>query len=173
MTQPVTLAHVNALDATAFEDCFGDIAEYSPWVARIAARLRPFGSRSSMHGAFVSAIQQAEANLQLDLINAHPDLAGKAMIADELTEESKSEQSGAGLDRLSTEEFARFTALNEAYKTKFGFPFIYAVKGSDKTMILDAFEERLKNDRDAEFAQAIKQVSNIVRFRLEERVCDD
>ena len=98
---------------------------------------------------------------------AVPDLAGKLAIAGELTEDSRREQAGAGLDRLSAEEHARFTALNQAYTEKFGFPFIIAVKGLDRDDILKAFEARLDNGLDQEFETAAAQVEKIARLRLE------
>ena len=103
----------------------------------------------------------------MDLICAHPDLAGKAALAGELTDASTSEQAGAGLDTLSKEEFDRFHRLNEAYKSKFGFPFILAVKGHDKHSILASFENRLENEQDDERIEALRQISEIARFRLE------
>jgi OHCU decarboxylase len=103
---------------------------------------------------------------RLAVLRAHPDLAGKLAIAGELTEDSRKEQAGAGLDRLSADEHARFTTLNDAYVEKFGFPFIIAVKGLQKNDILGAFETRINNDRDTEFATACAQVERIALLRL-------
>lgn len=154
----------------AFVAAFGDIAEHSPWVAETAAASRPFADRRAMAEAFLDAVLEAGAAKQLALIRAHPDLAGKAAIAGDLLPDSKAEQAGAGLDRLTPEEHARFTALNDAYKARFGFPFIFAVKGADKHKILAAFEERIGNDGEAELATAIRQVCNIIGFRIEDRI---
>ena len=132
--------------------------------------MRPFATVDALHAAMVSAVNDAGDNAQLALIRAHPDLAGKAALAGKLTAESTSEQKGAGLDRLTADEFARFHKLNDAYKDRFGFPFIFAVKGATKHMILEAFEARVKNDPGTEFAAAIAQVCRIFRFRLEDRV---
>ena len=103
------------------------------------------------------------------MIRAHPDLAGKAALAGELTDDSTREQAGAGLDQCSPEEMARFERLNEAYKAKFGFPFVMAVKGSDRYAILDAFEVRLENTPAEERRTAVEQINRIARFRLEAR----
>ncbi|MHC3973289.1 2-oxo-4-hydroxy-4-carboxy-5-ureidoimidazoline decarboxylase, partial [Pseudomonas aeruginosa] len=105
---------------------------------------------------------------QLALINAHPDLAGKAAIRGELTASSTSEQAGAGIHECSAEEFARFTELNDAYKARFGFPFIKAVKGSNRHQILAAFEERIQHSADEEFATALAEINKIALFRLQQ-----
>jgi len=162
----IAVAAVNRMDLPAFLAAFGDVAEHSPWVAREAASFRPFGDRDAMVLAFERAIRSANIEAQLALIRAHPDLATKAR----LTGDSTREQAGAGLDTLSAAEFARFTNLNDTYKTKFGFPFIFAVKGATKHMILAAFEERVNKTGDQELATALAQVCRIFRFRIEDRV---
>ncbi|MER2604715.1 MAG: 2-oxo-4-hydroxy-4-carboxy-5-ureidoimidazoline decarboxylase [Siculibacillus sp.] len=166
----LTLAEVNALSAADYVARFGDVAEHSPWVAEVAARARPHASREAMIEAFAEAVRVAPEEARLALVRAHPDLAGKAARAGAMAEDSKREQAGVGLDTLTDEEFARFERLNDAYRAKFGFPFIFAVKGATKTMILDAFEARLPDTLAAEFETAIAQVSRIFRFRLEDRV---
>jgi 2-oxo-4-hydroxy-4-carboxy-5-ureidoimidazoline decarboxylase len=166
----IALDAVNLMTEDAFVATFGDVAEHSPWVAANAAEARPFISRRAMSEAFLDAMFEAGAPRQLALLRAHPDLAGRAAIAGALAPESSREQSRAGLDRLTPEEFQKFTALNAAYQEKFGFPFIVAVKGIDKHGILSAFEKRLKNDPEDEFATALRQVARIVAFRLEDRV---
>jgi 2-oxo-4-hydroxy-4-carboxy-5-ureidoimidazoline decarboxylase len=167
---PASLAAVNAMSAADFVAAFGGIAEHSPWVAEAAATGRPFASRVAMIEAFQSAIGDAGADRQRALLVAHPDLAGRAAIAGDLTDDSRREQAGAGLDRLTPEEFARFTGLNAAYRERFGIPFIFAVRGADKYRILAAFETRIGNPEDVEFATALEQVCRIVSFRLEDRV---
>ena len=167
---PKTLAEINAMAPEGFVLCFGDIAEHATWVAQAAAKRRPFASRDAMIAAFAAAVREAEPERQLDLLRSHPDLAGKAARAGEITADSRREQSGAGLDSLDAEEFTRFTMLNERYRRTFGFPFILAVKGATKQRILSAFESRLGNSPDAERATALSQVLRIIRFRLEERV---
>jgi 2-oxo-4-hydroxy-4-carboxy-5-ureidoimidazoline decarboxylase len=167
---PISLAVVNAMSADEFAEAFGGIAEHSAWVAEAAAAKRPFASRMAMIAAFQAAIGDAGAERQRALLVAHPDLAGRAAIAGDLTDDSRREQAGAGLDRLTAEEFARFTALNASYRDRFGIPFIFAVRGADKHMILAAFEARIGNGEDVEFATALEQVCRIVAFRLEDRV---
>ncbi len=167
---PVPIDAVNRMTRDDFVKAFGDVAEHSPWVAERAALARPFAGRREMIGAFLDAVFDADAPAQLALVRAHPDLAGRAAVAGELMPDSRKEQAGAGLDKLTGDEFARFTALNEAYRAKFGFPFILAVKGADKHRILQSFESRLDNDPEAELATAIRQVANIINFRIEDRV---
>lgn len=162
----MSLATVNAKSAAEFVAAFGDVAEHSPWVAREAATSRPFASREAMIAAFTSATTAASRDAQLTLIRAHPDLATRAS----LTVDSSNEQAGAGLNTLTADEMATFTRFNDAYKAKFGFPFIFAVKGATKHQILASFAERLNNDAEAEFATAIAQVTRIFRFRIEDRV---
>ena len=170
MTDPISLATANAMSEAEFVAAFGDVAEHSPWVAERAAADRPFATRMAMIEAFQTAIGEAGAEEQRALLCAHPDLAGRAAVAGDLTDESRREQAGAGLDRLTPDEFASFTALNDAYREKFGIPFIFAVKGADKHRILAAFEARIGNAEDVEFATALAQVCRIVAFRLEDRI---
>jgi 2-oxo-4-hydroxy-4-carboxy-5-ureidoimidazoline decarboxylase len=161
-----SLAEVNAMPAEAFVSAFGDVAEHSPWVARHAASLRPYRSCDAMVTAFCDSLRAASPQSQLALIRAHPDLATKA----KLTSDSRREQTGAGLDALTEAEFARFNHLNELYKSKFDFPFIFAVKGATKEQILESFSERISNTQDDEFALAIEQICRIFRFRIEDKV---
>lgn len=107
---------------------------------------------------------------QLALIRVHPDLAGKAALRGELTAESTREQAGAGLDQLTPDEFARFTELNERYTTRFGFPFIMAVKNATKHQILSGFEQRIDNTPELEFATALEQINRIAAFRIADLV---
>ena len=148
---------------------FGGVFEHSPWIAERAydcgAIAMPLKA-AAVHAAMAEQFRSASADEQLGVLRAHPDLAGKLAIAGELTEDSRKEQAGAGLDRLSPDEHARFTALNAAYVEKFGFPFIIAVKGLNKDDILAAFERRIDNDRDQEFETAKAQVERIALLRL-------
>lgn len=166
----MTLAAVNALPITDFHDAFGDVAEHAPWVATAASVDRPYADRETMVEAFAHAIDRAEEWEKLELLRAHPDLAGKAALAGDLTSESRSEQTGAGLDRLTPEQLRELTALNTRYWEKFGFPFILAVKGATFDAIVAALKSRVDNEPEAEFNTALSQVKRIVRFRLEERV---
>ncbi len=160
----IDIETINALPDLVTE--FGDIAEHAPWVAELASQERPFSDRQAMIKAFQNAILTADKTLQLSLVRAHPDLAGKA----KLTKDSQSEQQGAGLDTLTKQELARFTRLNDNYKSRFGFPFIFAVKGADKFDILESFEQRINNDSASEFAMALEMVCRIVSFRLHDKV---
>jgi 2-oxo-4-hydroxy-4-carboxy-5-ureidoimidazoline decarboxylase len=157
---------INALSKGEFVAEFGDIAEHSPWVAEMAASERPFASRENMIEAFSHAVKNAVPDKQISLIRAHPDLATKA----KLTLDSTREQAGAGLDTLNEQELAAFTKLNDDYKSRFGFPFIFAVKGATKHQIMESFAERLRNSIEAEHQNAISQVCRILRFRLEDRL---
>ncbi|MDF3932760.1 2-oxo-4-hydroxy-4-carboxy-5-ureidoimidazoline decarboxylase [Pseudomonas citronellolis] len=160
-----------SLDRAAFVAAFADIYEHSPWVAEKAYDL---GVDESLND--IERLQQRMADIllsasheaQLALINAHPDLAGKAAVRGELTASSTSEQAGAGIHECTAEEFARFNELNDAYKAKFGFPFIKAVKGSDRHQILAAFEERIHNTPEQEFQTALAEINKIAMFRLQQ-----
>jgi 2-oxo-4-hydroxy-4-carboxy-5-ureidoimidazoline decarboxylase len=149
-----------------FIEAFGDVAEHSPWVAREAQSFRPFANRDEMALRFETAFRSANREAQLALICAHPDLATRAR----LTQDSSREQAGAGLTSLTPEEFASFTGFNTRYRECFGFPFIFAVKGATKHMILESFAARVNNDPEQELATAIAQVCRIFRFRIEDRV---
>ena len=166
----LTIDQINAMAGAGFVKTFGDVAEHSPWVAEAAAAKRPFASRAAMIAAFSQALDGASPDARLALLRAHPDLAGKAAIAGEVTDDSAREQAGAGLGSLTADEFARFTRLNEAYRARFGFPFIFAVKGATKEHILYAFEARLKHAPEVEFTTALEQVMRIFAFRIEDRV---
>lgn len=162
-----------SLDKTSFVARFGGVYEHSPWIAE-ALWDRGLGpqhdSAEGLHRGFADILQQASRQQKLALILAHPDLAGKAAMSGELTAESTSEQAGAGLDQCSAEEFDRFQRLNGAYVEKFGFPFILAVKGKGRSDILKAFETRIANDPEAEFAQALAQINRIALLRLADLV---
>ena len=163
----MTPAELAGLDREAFLAAFGDVFEHSPWVAEGAWKRAPFRSLDPLHAAMVQVLREAGEERQLALIRAHPDLAGKAAIQGELTSASTEEQARSGLSSLTPEEFARFQELNEAYKARFGFPFIMAVRHSNKHAILNGFEERLQNTVEAEKERALSEIGKIARFRLE------
>ena len=143
------------------------IYEHSPWVAEKAAPLVDDSADVDVIARVMEdCVDNASRERQLELIRAHPDLAGKAAVAGELTDDSETEQSRAGLDQCSPQEYARFQALNEAYRGKFGFPFVMAVRNSSRAEILAAFESRLGNDYDAEFETALLEIHKIARMRL-------
>jgi OHCU decarboxylase len=152
-----------------FVSRFGGVFEHSPFIAERAYDDGFVGEELTVdrvHTALVAIFRAASPQERLAVLRAHPDLAGRLAVAGELTEDSRKEQAGAGLDRLSAEEHVRFTELNTAYVDKFGFPFIIAVKGLDKDDILAAFEQRIANDGDAEFSTATAQVERIALLRL-------
>lgn len=166
----MTLDEINAMDRAAFVQALGGIFEHSPWVAERAYDARPFASVSALHGAMLAAMRGATRDEQLALLRAHPELAGRAMVRNELTEDSTREQSGAGLTQCSPAEYARLVELNARYGAKFGFPFILAVKGHDRASVLAAFARRVERDVEDEFAEALAQVARITGFRLEAAV---
>lgn len=158
------------MDLPSFLEIFGGVYEHSPWVAQAAWEIgltETHNTSSGLSNLMMTVIAGADHKRLLDLINAHPDLAGKAAINGELTAESTSEQSGAGISDCTSQEFDQFQTFNTGYKTKFGFPFIMAVKGSNRHLILQAFAERLPNSPDAEFQTAINEINKIARFRLD------
>ncbi|MBY5334330.1 2-oxo-4-hydroxy-4-carboxy-5-ureidoimidazoline decarboxylase [Rhizobium leguminosarum] len=152
-----------------FVSRFGGVFEHSPFIAERAYDAgyvtEPL-TAAGVHAVLAAVFRTASPQERLGVLSAHPDLAGRLAISGELTEDSRKEQSGAGLDRLSPAEHARFIELNSAYVEKFGFPFIIAVKGLGKDDILSAFETRIGNGRDAEFATATAQVERIALLRL-------
>ncbi|WP_337184752.1 2-oxo-4-hydroxy-4-carboxy-5-ureidoimidazoline decarboxylase [Shinella sp.] len=157
------------IDRADFLDRFGGVFEHSPFIAERAldagAVTLPLTAQG-VHAALTDAFRKASHDEQMGVLTAHPDLAGKLAISGELTEDSRKEQAGAGLDRLSPAEHARFTELNTAYTEKFGFPFIIAVKGLTKDDILAAFEARIGNSAEREFETAKAQVERIALLRL-------
>jgi 2-oxo-4-hydroxy-4-carboxy-5-ureidoimidazoline decarboxylase len=154
---------VNRLDRTAFVEALGWIFEHSPWVAERAWEERPFRDARALLESMVRQVEKASAEEQTALLRAHPDLGTRA----KLSEASAAEQAGAALDQLTAEEFELLMALNNGYKEKFGFPFLYAVKGSDKHDILVALAARIDGDPEDEHWEALRQVYRIASFRLE------
>lgn len=153
----------------AFVARFGGVYEHSPWIAEAAfdAGLTVADDAPEALAARLAAIVEAAGrDRQLALLRAHPELAGKLAVRGELTADSRSEQASARLDQCSPEEFQRFTALNEQYGAKFGFPFIIAVRGLKRDDILRAFEVRIDNSREVEFRTALDQVHRIARLRV-------
>jgi 2-oxo-4-hydroxy-4-carboxy-5-ureidoimidazoline decarboxylase len=160
------MALINAMDRAAFVVKFGGIFEKSPWVAERAWEKRPFASIDEMHVAMVTVAKYASAPQQLALLQSHPDLAGKEAQAGTMTASSVAEQASAGLNALSPAELADLTTLNAAYKGKFGFPFIIAVRMHTKEGIFFEFKRRLQNDTQTEFANDLQNVYIITRLRL-------
>jgi OHCU decarboxylase len=157
------------VDEDGFVAAYGGVYEHSPWIAKtlwqnLSGKVPTSAGKLSL--LMTGVLEGADGAAKLALLRAHPDLAGKAAIAGDLTRSSRSEQAGAGLDACTAEEFARFERLNAAYKEKFGFPFIVAVKGLTRHDILDQFAARLNNSRDKELQTALNEVNKIARLRL-------
>ena len=165
-SESLSIREINRLDRAAFVEKLGFLFESSPWVAEAAWPARPFADGDALHQALCAAMYAAPIELHVALIRAHPDLAGKAAIAGELTPESTREQSSAGLNRLAPEEFARFTQLNQAYRERFEFPFVICAREHTKDSILEAFVERLRHTRDEEIQAALGEIAKIARLRL-------
>ena len=178
------------LDRTAFVTRFGHIYEHSAWIAAqafdsgllpaflsepgrdVAGELLSISEACELGSVMASILAGSSEEQKLELILAHPDLVGRAALAGELTDESTVEQSSAGLDRCSPEELERFTRANAAYRARFEFPFIMAVRGADRQSILNAFERRLNNTKDEEFHTALTEIDRIALLRLEALVND-
>ena len=166
---PLAKERPSEMDKTRFVEAFGGMFEHSPWIAERAWALElgpTHDSATGVHTALARVFRSASEDERLGVLQAHPDLAGKIAAAKQLTAASTAEQASAGLDMLSDSEKAEFTALNDAYTSRFGFPFIIAVKDNNKASILAAFKARLNHDRDTEFATACAQVERIAELRL-------
>lgn len=166
----VSLQSLNAADEAGFVAALGDIYEHAPWVAQAVCGQRPFATLAGLNDAMIAAVRAAPPDRQLALIKGHPDLAGKAARAGLLTVESTAEQASAGLDRLSDAEFTQFHRLNDAYRDKFGIPFIVCVRRHGKDSILRQFELRLHNGMAAETEAALGEIFRIAALRLDQRV---
>lgn len=166
----VSLDHINNADKAAFVAMLGDIFEQAPWIAEAVHAKKPFPTLSALHDAMIAAVRNAAHDRQVALIKGHPDLAGKAALAGSLTADSKTEQASAALDRLSNQEFETFQRLNEAYRSKFGIPFIVCVRRHTKDSILHQFELRTKNDPATEHDAALAEIFRIAALRLDQRV---
>ncbi len=166
----IALAELNAMPPAEFATALAQIFEHSPWIAERAAERRPFASRLALHEAMRDVVAQASTAEQLDLIRAHPELAGRAAVRNELTADSTREQQGAGLDACTPDEFAQLLDLNRRYNEKFGFPFILAIRGHDRASIIAAFAARIAHSNDEEFHTALAQIGRIAFFRLNDTV---
>jgi 2-oxo-4-hydroxy-4-carboxy-5-ureidoimidazoline decarboxylase len=161
----ISLDTLNALPLPGFVDALGEVFEHAPWVADAAAKGRPYPSVTALHDAMMRAVRGAPAERLDGFIGAHPELGSRVKRAD-LTDHSQAEQGGLGLDRLSAEEFDRFSRLNTAYRGKFGFPFIVCVRRHTRDSILEQFERRLDNSIGAERDMALREIGLITRLRL-------
>ncbi|WP_171125756.1 MULTISPECIES: allantoinase PuuE [unclassified Ruegeria] len=168
---PASRPKPSEMDRDAFVTAYGGIFEHSAWIAERAYDLElgpAHDTAGGLHNALARMFRSASEQERLGVLTAHPDLAGKLAQAKRLTQESTSEQASAGLDALTDAERDAFTDLNTRYTQKFGFPFIIAVRDNNKASILDAFQRRIEQDRDTEFAEACRQVERIAEFRLQD-----
>ena len=162
MTPPVPLAD--------FVARYGGVYEHSPWVAERCWSQSAHLAPEALADVFQLCVDEADRDMRLALIRAHPDLAGRAAVKGELTTESSEEQASAGIDQCTQQEFDEFQRMNSSYRQKFGFPFVMAVRNSTRQQILAAFAERLQNDAGTEFDIAIREIHKIARLRLQSMV---
>jgi len=160
----ISLDKVNNLNESDFVSLFGNVFEKTEWIAEKAYKNNPFSNVEEFFSKMIEIYECSNRESHLKILNAHPELA----VEKRLTEDSNKEQTGANLNNCSHEEFEEFKKLNLDYKNKFGFPFIIAVKGKNKKVILNNFRQRILNDIDSEFEEAKKQVKKIATFRLNE-----
>jgi 2-oxo-4-hydroxy-4-carboxy-5-ureidoimidazoline decarboxylase len=168
-----TLSDLNACSKNDFVAALANIFEYSPWIAEKAADARPFSGVTQLFGAMKAAVEHVPSELRLALIKAHPDLANKTQRAAGLTAESSAEQNSVGLDRLSDAEYGAFERVNNAYRAKFGFPYIVCVRRHSRDSILSDFERRLPNGATTEIAVSIGEICRIAALRLDQLVLAD
>jgi N-carbamoyl-L-amino-acid hydrolase len=170
----LTIDHINTAPLAEAAGVLGGLHEHSPWIAEAALAQRPFRSLAHLKHVMARIVHDAGREAQLQLIRAHPELAGKAMVSQSLTAESTNEQNKAGLTNCSAEEFDKIQALNAAYNSKFGFPFILAVRGPrgtglSRSEIISTFERRLANHPDFELAESLRNIHRIVELRLNDK----
>src|ERR1700712_1034292 len=168
-----TLAKLNACSQDDFVSALANIFEYSPWIAEQAATGRPYAGVNPLFDAMKSAVDRAAPELRLALIKAHPDLADKTQRAAGLTAESSAEQNSVGLDRLSDAEYEAFERVNNAYRAKFGFPYIVCVRRHTRDSILRDFERRLPNDAKTETQTSVEEICRIAALRLDQLLASD
>ncbi|MGC1480761.1 MAG: 2-oxo-4-hydroxy-4-carboxy-5-ureidoimidazoline decarboxylase [Chthoniobacterales bacterium] len=167
-----TVAELNGMSERGFTVALDGIWEHSPWVVERAEGGRPFANRASLVAGMEAVVDAATERERLKLICAHPDLAGKLASAGRLTAESTGEQASAGLSALTDAEREAFTERNEAYRERFGFPFVICAREHSKAGILAEFARRLDQDGEAEAATAITEIKKIARMRVEDRIRD-
>ena len=166
------IAAVNGLERDAFVALLGGVFEHAAWVAEAAWLDRPFVGVSDLHAAMMGAVRAAPPDRRLAFLNGHPELAGPEARAKSMTAESVSEQGAAGLDRIPQEDADTFDQLNPAYRQKFGFPFIVAVRGRDRSEILALFKARLLRPQDEEASTVLDEIAAITRMRLDRLVSE-
>lgn len=170
---PRTLSDINTLSPEAFEVHFAGVLEHSPRYARVVAHGRPYRSAEAVAQAFAAAFDADSQEEQVALIRAHPDLAGKAALAGDLTPESASEQASAGLNRLSAQEYEEFHRLNAAYHARFGLPYVVCVRENTKASIFAGARRRLANTPEQERAAALHEIARIARLRVLDLITEE
>lgn len=165
-----TIDEINALPQDAFTRLIGLVFEHSPWIAERTWIQRPFTGFKPLYRALCKTVTDAGPESQLALIRAHPDLAGRLARAGQLTRESSREQAGAGLDQLTPDEIERLQKGNDAYKSRFGFPFIICARLNQKDSILAALERRLPHSREQEVKMALEEIFKIAELRLRDLI---
>ncbi|MFC4321802.1 2-oxo-4-hydroxy-4-carboxy-5-ureidoimidazoline decarboxylase [Litchfieldia salsa] len=164
----MNLTVLNGLTEDEFTETLGEIYEHSPWVAKQAAQYRPFETIDVLHQAMMEVVSNAPTEDKLMLIREHPNLGDKI----EMSNDSTKEQHGAGLQNLTEEEFSQFQSLNKAYMQKFGFPFIFAVKGKNKQDVYESLLQRIEHIEAEEFTTALKEIDKIAGFRLRDKIIE-
>jgi 2-oxo-4-hydroxy-4-carboxy-5-ureidoimidazoline decarboxylase len=168
----IPLSQLNLLPREAFVQTVGPVFEHSPWIADEAWSRRPFTNVPQLHHALCDIVRAAAEPRQVDLIRAHPDLAGRAALTGSLTAQSAGEQAGAGLDRLNEAELEAFRTSNDAYRRKFGFPFVICARLNKKEVMLQGFKRRLENSRNQEVQTALEEIFKIADLRLRDLIAD-
>lgn len=163
----ISIDEINQSSLARFVELLGAVFEHSPWVAELAYPEKPFASRDALYRVMADAVRRAPEVQRMALLCHHPELAGREAAAGTMTDDSKREQAGAGLDQCSADELLTMKSLNQAYRAKFEFPFIIAVSGLDKYQVIAAMETRLVNSAELEFDNAIGEVEKIARIRLD------
>ena len=160
---------INLMTDDAFINFFKDIFEKTPLLAKLSLKYKPFKDKKHLIKIFIKEFDELDNHSKKNIIKKHPDLGNKIKINENLTNLSKNEQKGAGLDNCTPEEYSLFHQMNNEFKLKFDIPFIYAVKGANKFMIIEEFKRRLKNNNvENELSESIKQVKKIAFLRLDE-----
>ncbi|GAC1656143.1 MAG: 2-oxo-4-hydroxy-4-carboxy-5-ureidoimidazoline decarboxylase [Ktedonobacteraceae bacterium] len=172
-TRQITLREINLLDQEHFVAALGMLFEGPPWIITHSWHARPFATRAQLYQTLCDVMYNAPVEQQIALLQAHPDLVGKAALAGTLTPASTNEQASAGLDRLSSEEITTFTQLNQTYRNRFGFPFVICARENKKDSILAGFSTRLHHSRSQEIEVALAEVTKICFFRLQDSVPQD
>jgi len=168
--QRYLITKINALSSADFTRIVGPVFEHSPWIAEATANKRPFDNLEQMHRALCETVRLAAVEKQLALIQAHPDLVGRAALAGTLTTESTREQASAGLGNLSPAEIALFQKQNASYRERFGFPFVICARLNKKEAIIAGFDRRLQNTRDQEIKTALEEIFKIAELRLRDLI---